>query len=181
MVKLKWPHMNENPIYVASGLVFNQLNFAQFVGGETRTILKADDTDELYGRLRILSKVAYMYDQCKNWDRARAVYFAIISIEEGKADWHSSFGHYDMMCPAPLVDSNSTIGSEKSATKSKGVSKKDFFCRECQKGECNLNPPHRAWVKTAYEMVEHYCVPCYKNKQGKLLHTPHSETCPIRK
>ena len=33
LIKLLWPHMNQNPRYVTSSLTFNQLNFAQFVGG----------------------------------------------------------------------------------------------------------------------------------------------------
>ena len=102
LVKHKWPHMNQNPRYITETLSFNQLNFQQFVKGECHTIIRAKRVDEIYSRLRILSKIAYLYDQCKSWEHARSVYFAIISsIEEGEAEWASLFGYYDLMCPAP--------------------------------------------------------------------------------
>ena len=111
--KLTWPHMTQNPRYVTDALMFNQLSFAQFVGGETRTVLKTESVDELYRRLRVLSKVAYLYEQCKSWEKARSVYFAILSsIEEGESSWNSSFGHYDIMCPPvynePVINKGNT-------------------------------------------------------------------------
>ena len=106
--KLKWPHMNQNPRYVTNSLMFNQLNFCQLIGGECRTIMRTSDPIERMGRLRILSKVAYMHDQCRDWEKARGAYFAILcSIEEGEASWDSSFGHYDIMCP-PRAEENFT-------------------------------------------------------------------------
>ena len=134
--------MNQNPRYVTSSLSFNELNFQQFVGGECRTILRTTDVTEILGRLRILSKVSYLYYQCKSWDRARSAYFAILSsIEEGEALWNSNFGHYDMMCPAPQ-----DMKYDKGIVKPKVSVKKEFFCREFQKGECTLNPPHKSWI-----------------------------------
>ena len=97
--------MNQNPRYVTSSLAFHQLNFCQFVGGECCTILKTENDDELFGRLRILSKIAYLFDECKDWDKARNAYFAILSsIEEGEAYWTSTFGHYDVMCPPKIEE-----------------------------------------------------------------------------
>ena len=180
--KLIWPHMNQNPRYVTSSLNFNQLTFQQFVGGETRTIQKCKDEQEKSGRLRLLSKVAYLFEQCKNWDKARAVYFAIISsIEEGEADWDSQFGHYDMMCPwVPENDSKAEklrkVGGNNTTTP-----KREFFCKDYQKGECSIASPHRLWIKNQYEMVEHYCMPCFKAKMGKLVHVPNSPDCSQRK
>ena len=98
--KLRWPDMNQNPRYVTEPLTFNQLNFPQFIGGATRTITKVTDPEELQGWLWVMSKVAYLYDQCKSWEKARSVYFAILSgIEEGESTWSNSFTHYDLMCP----------------------------------------------------------------------------------
>ena len=180
IVRLKWPHMNQNPRYVTSPLTFNQLNFLQFVGGECRTILKTADGEELYGRLTIFSKIAYLYDQCKSWEKARAAYFAIIgSIEEGEANWNSSWGHYDMMCPpTPLMEEK----AEKNKNKTSNTTpKRDLFCRDFQKGECSMQAPHRLWIKNQYEQVEHFCLPCHKAKLGKLGHVPNSEECSQRK
>ena len=139
LIKLKWLHMNQNQQYVMAPLSFNQLNFPQFVGGEVQTILKTDDAQECYGRLQILSKVAYLYEQCRSWEKARSAYFAMISsIEEGESSWDSSFGHYDMMCPAPQVEEGR---SEQKSFKSRTTVKKEFYCKEFQKGECSDIPP----------------------------------------
>ena len=184
LFKLKWPHMNQNPRYVMEALTFNQLSFAQFVGGECRTILKTNDPEEIYGRLRIMSKVAYLFEQCRSWDRARAAYFAILSsIEEGEAEWTSSFGHYDMMCPAPaLIEQKHEYKGEKTAQiKTKTQKTCDYFCREFQKGDCEQQSPHKAWVRNSYEQVEHYCAQCYGAKMGKLFHVPGTDGCSQQK
>ena len=174
LVKLKWPHMNQNPRYVTEAITFNQLSFGQFVGGECRTIMRATHIDEIRGRLRILSKVAYLYDQCKNWEKARATYFAIISsIEEGEATWNSTFGHYDLMCPT--VQENKV--EQKGGARNRSAPRREYFCKEYQKSECGLQAPHKAWIRNNYETVEHYCAPCHKQKLGKLLHTPGLEKC----
>ena len=169
LVKHTWPHMSQNPHYVPEPLSFNQLSFQQFVGGETRTILKADSDEEIYGRLRILSKVAYLFEQCKNWDKARSTYFAIISsIEEGEADWSSTFGHYDLMCPAPQTEIRMDLVKVDACAQGscvKPTTRKDYFCKDFQKGNCSLTPPHKAWIRNAWEMVDHFCQNCYKAKR----------------
>ena len=174
LVKHMWLHMNQNLCYVTESLTFNQLTFQQFVGGECRTILKATNDEEVYGRLRILSKIAYLFEQCKNWDRARSTYFAILSsIEEGEANWNSSFRHYDLMCPV-IVKTK----AEKTMTRSQTPTMcRDYFCKEFQKGECLLTSPHKAWICNNQETVEHYCVVCQKAKLGKLMHVPGAEAC----
>ena len=151
------------------------------MGDETRTILRTNNIEKCYGRLRVLSKVAYLYDQCRNWDKAQGAYFAIISnIEEGDATWNSSFGHYDMMCTTPHMEGEGRQETNKGA-KSRFMSKKEFYCKDFQKGECNTNAPHRAWVKNSYELVEHFCLQCWRAKQGKLNHVPNNEECSQRK
>ena len=182
LVKLKWPHMNQNPRYVTEGLKFNQLTFPQFVGGECRTILRTTDTTEINGRLRILSKVAYLYEQCKNWERARSIYFAIVSsIEEGEAKWGSSFGHYDLMCPVWVENKYEPKSENKGLSNNKvwsvNTMKHDFYCRDFQKGDCIQTAPHRAWIRNNSEVVEHFCVSCFRARMGKLPHTPGSEGC----
>ena len=115
------------------------------MGGECRTILKMNDAEEVYGRLRILSKISYLFDQCKSWEKARAAYFAMLSsIEEGDASWSSSFGHYDLMCPAPQNDNrNDSFRQEnKQQNKPRSNPKRDFFCKDFQKGECTMQNTH---------------------------------------
>ena len=182
LVKQKWPHMNQDPRYVTETLTFNQLNFCQFIGGECRTILRTEDPVEIWGRLRVLSKVAYLYNQCASWERARAAYFTIVgSIEEGEVDWGSSFGHYDLMCPAPVYELRHAQRADRApATKPRnmqGTSKRDFYCMEFQWGECQLQAPHKAWIRNAYEMVDHFCAQCYRAKAGKQAHLPGSDQC----
>ena len=179
LVKHKWPHMNQNPRYITEALMFNQLNFPQFVGGECRTILRAENSSEVYGRLRILSKVAYLFDQCRSWEKARAAYFAIISsIEEGEASWDSSFGHYDLMCPAPSENKLENKPEYKNVpSRAKTQKTRDFFCKDYQKGDCQQSAPHRAWICNSMETVEHFCFTCFKAKLGKLTHVPGTEQC----
>ena len=178
LVKQMWPHMNQKPRYVTTSLTFNQLNFCQFVGGECRTILKTDDDEEVSGRLQVLSKVAYLYDQCKDWEKARAAYFAMVSsIEQGEATWSSSFGHYDMMCP-PKTDDYKVDSRPRGP---RLQNKKEFYCKDFQKGDCTAAPPHKAWIRNNYENVDHYCLPCFRAKLGKLPHVPNSDECSQRK
>ena len=177
VVKLMWPHMNQNPRYVTSSLTFNQLNFAQFVGGECRTIMKVQSENELVGRLQVLSKVAYLYDQCRDWEKARNAYFAILSsIEEGEASWVSSFGHYDIMCPPKAEEPQK--GEPRVVPRGR-PQKKEFFCRDYQKGDCGIPPPHKAWIKNSYEVVDHFCAGCFKQKLGNVPHG--QDECPNKK
>ena len=174
--------MNQNPRYVTTSLTYNQLSFPQFVGGECRTILKCQSEDEVCGRLRVLSKVAYLFEQCRDWDKARGAYFAILSsIEEGEAFWGSSFGHYDIMCPPRQEEPSSTMLKAKASSQYRAPSKKDFYCREYQKGECPQNSPHKAWVRNSMESVEHFCSLCFRMKVGKQQHSPTSPECPNKK
>ena len=171
--------MNQNHRYVTASLGFNDLTFNQFVGGECRTISRVTDDDERAGRLRILSKVAYLYEQCKSWEKARGVYYAILSsIEEADLDWNSSLAQFDLMCP-PAQDK---LEQKTQASRiGRSVQKKEFFCKEYQKSECTLQPPHRAWIRNSYETVEHFCQLCFKAKLGKLPHNPTHESCAMRK
>ena len=140
-------------------------------------IARTWDTKELQGHLQILSKVAYLYEQCQSWDKARSAYFAMISsIEEGESDWDSTFGHYDMMCPPPVETETKEVKQAKNS-----VAKREFYCHEYQKNECTFLAPHRAWVKNLYEMVEHFCFQCFKAKLGKQTHPLLSDNCPQRK
>ena len=174
--------MNQNPRYVTSPLMFNQLNFYQFVGGEICTILRTDEETEYLGRLRLLSKIAYLYDQCKDWEKARNVYFAVVSsIEEGESEWSYSFGHYDMMCPPKSEENTYNQRGEIKTHSLRTKIKKEFYCRDFQKGECTLQSPHKSWIKNTYENVEHFCLQCYKAKLGKNIHVPGSDECVNRK
>ena len=183
LAKLVWPHMSQNPRYVTSPLTFNQLTFQQFVGGEVRTILKTASLAENIGRLRLLSKIAYLFEQCKSWEKARSVYFAVLSsIEEGEADWNSSFGHYDIMCPPNVVETEKTDKPRsKNSARTNSGPKNDYFCKDYQKGDCTSQSPHRLWIKNQYEMVDHFCLPCFKAKLGKLPHNPTDNACAQKK
>ena len=125
-----------------------------------------------------MSKVSYLHEQSKSWDRARGVYYAILSsIEEGDLEWDSSLAQFDLMCP-PVLEK--TEGKQVSRT-NKTVVKKEFFCKEFQKGECLLQAPHRAWIRSSFESVEHFCHLCFKAKLGKLPHNPMNEQCTSKK
>ena len=107
-----------------------------------------------------LSRIAYLKDKCKSWEKAKTMYFSILmSIEEAKANWTSSFVHYDMICPAPVE------GKETKENKTDGHNKKkhkEFYCKAYQKGECNLVAPHKAYVAAKQETVLHICRVCFQ-------------------
>ena len=182
LYKLRWPHMNQNPRYVTSSLLFNQLNFCQLVGGECRTISRSDSEREIFGRLKVLSKIAYLYDQCRDWEKARGAYFAIMSsIEEGEATWESSFAHYDVMCPPRYEEVGVKTEVKSAAPRNRSGQKRDFFCKEFQKGDCNQSAPHKAWIRNSSETVEHFCITCFRAKSGKLPHGSATDDCPNKK
>ena len=176
MFRHKWPHMNQDPRYVTQFLMFDELNFPQFVGGECRTILWTSDQSEITGRLRVLSKIAYLFNQCGSWDRARATYFAIVgSIEEGEATWSDSFNNFDLMCLATNDSSSKSDNRGQYVQRNvRNQTKRDFFCRDFQKGECSQVAPHKSWIRSNNEWVEHFCAACFRAKLGKLSHIPGS-------
>ena len=49
--------MTPEPRYDSIALMYNELNFSQFVCGECCTITRFRNMKEVFGRLRILSKV----------------------------------------------------------------------------------------------------------------------------
>ena len=159
LVKQRCPHMNQDMRYVTEPLTFNQLNFSQFVGSECRTILRTCDQQEREGRLQVLSKTAYLYNQCGNWGRAMATYFAIVgSIEEGEATWSSSFGHYDLMCP-PAVREGRSENREETGwgahnSETEGGPRRDFFCKDFGRNECTQQAPHRAWIVNKFQIQD---------------------------
>ena len=142
VIKHKWPHMNQNPQYNHQS---SDLNFQQFVGGECRMIIKTEHVNELYGCLRIMSKIAYLYDQCKSWDRARSAHFAIISsIEEGEAGWNSSFGHYDLMCVPPLEQKSDQYEPQGNSSLGKNNSNHDYFLQRISKRGMFIDCPSQS-------------------------------------
>ena len=178
LIKHRWPHMNQDPRCVTRTLGFNDLNFCQFVGGECSTIMRTQEPDEWQGRLRILLKVAYLYDICGNWERARSTYYAIVgSIEVGEAQWTSSFGYYDLMCPAPVIETKLIKQEQPRMSHVRAPNKREFFCRDFQKGDCMQQQPHKLWIRNNLETVEHFCADCYRAKNGKQFHQPGTEKC----
>ena len=109
--KVKWPHKGLEYQYCAKGAEFQKLTFPQYVAGETKLIALEQDVDQYQGRLRIMNKVAYAYDDTGNWPACRSYYAAIIvAIERGEELWTSNFRRFDHMLPrrgAIVVDKDS--------------------------------------------------------------------------
>ena len=73
----------------------------------------------------------------------RGIYTAIIeSIESGEVQWQSNFSHYDVLIPKAGKTSQGQ-NSGKSDQVDKNQTKRmekilEWYCRDYQKGECNL-------------------------------------------
>ena len=168
--RLEWPHMHQNKRYITKAMMFEELPFELFVGGEVRIILNCDRT-QAYGRLRVLEQCAYWLDKCKDWGQVRSIYTAIIeSLETGEADWGSEYYHYDSLL----------VKAQKIPEKDKPKAKKGFeyFCREYNRGECTITAPHRAWVKGEMRKVLHCCASCLRKEKEVRPHPQTDSKCP---
>ena len=86
------------------------------------------------------------------------------------------------LCSLPRLDDNVNVRVDsKFQNKPRITQEKEFYCKDFQKGECNLSSPHRSWVKLSYETVEHFCFLCFKAKMGKLPHSLITDDCPNKK
>lgn len=170
IVKLKWPHKRLSKVWVPDRVQPNQLTFEQVVAGEIAIILRSTDPDEVRGRLHILQKLAYWNMQAQGWHRVRDIYMAILhSIEEGEASFSSSFAEYDQVFPVKGLGKTKNTTAKRDGT---------FWCRDYNKGSCQLESGHKAQVAGAERVVQHICVNCWKNgrrEKHREAECPHKE------
>lgn len=165
--KLKWPHKKLSKSWVPERLQMHQLTFEQVVAGEISIIMKSEDPEEVRCRLHILQKLAYWNMQGQGWPRVRDIYCAILhSIEEGDANWQSTFREYDHVFPVRNV-------SRPKMGKARDV----FWCREFNRGDCKLESGHKALVAGQERSVLHICASCWKAGKKEKHREPE---CPNR-
>lgn len=164
--QLKWPHKKLATRWVPNKLQMNQLTFEQVVAGELAIIQRSLDPEEVRSRIHILQKIAYWNMQGEGWPRVHEVYMSILhAIEEGEANFKSSFDEYDPMFPVKRYSSQHK----------KGANKRDsFWCRAYNRGQCSEDSPHKATVAGTERTVLHICASCWK--QGRK--EKHAETDP---
>lgn len=173
VMKLKWPHKRLDPRWVTPRPLVHQLSFEQVVAGEVSIIMRSTDDEEVRGRLHILRKLAYWNMQGEGWPRLREIYISILhSLEEGEAQWDSSFDHYDMAFP--VRHTPAPRGGKRAETK-----RDVFWCKDYNKSTCSLESGHKAMVAGKDRVVSHICAVCWK--QGKKEKHPEGDpTCPAK-
>lgn len=152
ILKLKWPHKRLSRVWVPERVQPNQMTFEQVVAGEIAIILRSENPEEVRCRLHILQKLAYWNMQGQPWQRVRDIYMAILhSIEEGEANFQSTFNEYDQVFPVKQI------------SKGKTFNKRDvFWCREYNRETCALDSGHKATIAGTERTVLHICAACWK-------------------
>lgn len=167
--QLKWPHKRLSTRWVPTRLQMNQLTFEQVVAGELAIIQKSTDPEEVRSRIHILQKVAYWNMQSEGWSRVREVYMSILhSIEEGDANFKSSFDEFDPMFP---------IKRQLNTNKKPSTKRDTYWCRAYNRGLCTEESPHKASIAGVERQVQHICANCWKVGK-KERHPENDAACP---
>lgn len=164
--QLKWPHKKLATRWVPGRLLMNQLTFEQVVAGELGIIQRSTDPEEVRGRIHILQKVAYWNMQAEGWPRVREVYMSILhAIEEGEANFKSSFDDYDLLFPVRKLSTQ------------KNSKREVYWCRAYNRGQCTEESGHKLMIAGIERSVQHICAACWK--QGKReKHMETDSSCP---
>ena len=119
-----WPHYNLHYEYASKPIEFNDINFEQYIAGETRTILACEDVLEIKGRLNLMFRLAHLKQRGHGWENLQSLYAAVVrSIEMHESNWSSDWRMIEEM----VIDAldRKPVG--------KGAKKKGqevWFCRE---------------------------------------------------
>lgn len=172
VMKLKWLHKKLDSRWVSPRPLVHQMLFEHVVAGEIAVIMRSDNPEEVRCRLHILQKLAYWNLQGEGWPRVREIYVGILqSLEEGEAQWTSTFDQYDMVFSIRQKDSKSKPASKP------GPRPDTYWCRDYNRTTCSLESGHKALVAGKEQVVSHICVVCWKN--GKREKHPETDSgCP---
>ena len=166
-----WPHYNLTYGYVTAAIQFQHITFEQYVVGETKTILNAQDSVEKRGQLLLMSRIAYLKQKGHPWGTLRTLYAAIVNaIEKHESSWASEWRDIEDM----VLDSvNRMVGPRK------GVKVEQWYCRNFNRSDgCQIQPPHEAMIGKKCRQVRHFCAKCWINEQEFRDHGEHDEACP---
>ena len=177
--KVVWAHSGLDYQYRARGLEFNKLSFSQYVAGETKIIAYCDDEDESQGRLRILNKIAYAYDETNNWIACREYYAAVlVAIEMQEEEWNSNFRRFELMLPRKIVTGKN---KNKSEVEPKKRVPEVVFCKDFNKGSCVHGGAHYGKYKDENKVwLHHYCAKCLLKNKERRTHSENSDECPLK-
>ena len=181
--QVKFPHTNLSRSFVHKALTFERLNFECFLADELKTIEKADDADEILGRIRLLIRICYWKAAGNSWVKIRSIYQAVMrSIEDREAGWLQLLYPFDALMHIDydrIVNSSTGSAGGISGGKSKG--REDiWFCKEFNKGECSENSPHSTTFKGEDRLAVHICSRCWKDKKVKRYHPAAADDCPSK-
>ena len=151
---------------------FNQLLFEHYVAGEARTIELCTEPAQIFGRLKLIRRIAYAKLRGYEWHLIRKMYAAILtSIEARENTWESNFDRFENILYRRLHKN----------PKDKEVKK--WYCRDYNRPEgCSRQSPHKAPVGAAgiIKTVLHICAACWMKDKAEKKHPEGHETCPHR-
>ncbi len=136
-----WPHQNLKHQTTAKKVSYDQMSWDQFIAGETRTIIRAKDPNEVLGRINLLNKMAHWKIKTKSWQKVRALYESIITmIEEGEANWGSNFTNIEyLMLGSFTHEDTDTNKPNRQKTRTKV-----WWCPDYNRDGCDKKYTHKA-------------------------------------
>ena len=173
-----WPHYNLNYGYVTQQVEFYQLSYEQYVVGESTTLLKCVDPNEIRGRLNLLVRISYLKQKGYSWPNLCTLYAAIVNhIEKHETYWVSDWRHIEEM----VLEAAVQVPGEKSGGKGgKSTKAEVFYCHNFNRPEgCQLTAPHEANIGCCHRQVQHFCARCWNAAQEMHEHSKCDNTCPL--
>ena len=170
-----WPHYNLHYEYASKPIEFNEINFEQYIAGETRTILACEDVLEIKGRLNLMFRLAHLKQRGHGWENLRSLYAAVVhSIEMHESNWSSDWRMIEQM----VID---VMDQNPAGKVGKGKGQEVWFCREFNRPEgCDQTPPHEAYINHKKRWVKHVCGQCWMREQVVHGHSEVDPACPMK-
>ena len=172
-----WPHYNLHAAYAATPITFDNLTFAQLVAGESKTINKCKNVDEIKGRLGLLSRLSLLTEKGYPWEKLRCLYAAVVrAVEQQDISWGDDFRSLE----ETVLDPFDRV-PKKPHESSKGNKSEVWFCKDFNKNNCTLDSPHDAIIGKNKRKVQHICAACWIKKKDKKSHAEVDVACPLKK
>ena len=173
-----WPHTLLDFEFISNPIDFMELDLALFVAGELE-VLSGDDLSEKEKdcRRELLKSVVY-FSRVYEWKSVLKMVASILrKIECGKANWGSDFSRIERHTLVSKKNVSLSVSKSKSEGKSNDT-RKTWFCKDYQNGNCELKDPHKKYIGSREFLVHHVCAVCLQKDKVKLAHPETSAACP---
>ena len=173
-----WPHYNLSFGFVTAAVPFHQLSCEQYIAGETKTILMAEDPLEIRGQVNLMSRLVYLKHRGHAWSNLHSLYAAIVNhIEKHEGSWVSDWKFIEDMVLESAIRGPGEKGVGKSS--SKGTRAEQWYCRKFNREDgCDKGPPHEAVIRGRHRQVKHFCAKCWVTEGETRPHPEIHPRCP---